>query len=60
MQQLIINTTIRIYFSSHYSSGETISRDGIIQWTNNIAVCFMSDGEQFVVPWTSIRYLKVL
>lgn len=59
MQQLIHSRPIHICYNGEYIT-QVIKKEGIIEWANETAVCFKSVGEEYVVPWTSIRFLKVL
>ena len=59
MQKLIHGVAISVCHNGEYLK-ETETREGIINWVNATAVCFMSVGVEYVIPWTSIRFLRVL
>jgi len=37
-----------------------MDKEGIVEWSNETVVCFKVIGEEYIIPWTSIRYIKVL
>ena len=59
MHNLIQGKEIHIWYSGGYDN-EAIDKKGIIQWVNDTAVCFISNDEEYAVPWTSIRFIRMI
>ncbi len=59
MQSLTYGRPIHICYNGSYFT-QVMDKEGIVEWSNETVVCFKVIGEEYIIPWTSIRYIKVL